>query len=108
MLYTGRVGADVTTEEAYEHARRVGIYMLASMKEALGELDRVESIVSLLGVVNAVADFKDHTLVVNGCTDLLVEVFGPERGRHGRLCMGAASMPHQLTVEIDCIALIRD
>src|SRR5271169_5214099 len=79
----GKVGADVTTEEAYQHARLVGIQLLAAAKAALGDLGRVRRIVKLLGMVNAAPDFKQHPQVINGCSDLFVEVFG-ELGRHAR------------------------
>lgn len=103
---TGKVGADVTAEEAYRHARLVGLGLLATMSDALGDLDRVEAIVKLLGMVNAVPDFTDHPAVINGCSDLLVEVFG-ERGRHARSAVGMGSLPNQITVEIEAVVLVR-
>jgi enamine deaminase RidA (YjgF/YER057c/UK114 family) len=103
----GKVGLDVTIEQAYEHAKITGLFLLAAAKDALGELDRVESVVRITGNVNAVPEFKDHPLVINGCSDLFVAVFGPERGRHPRSSIGVGSLPHQITVEIDAIMLIR-
>ena len=104
---SGRVGEDVSVEEAYRHARNAGLYILAEAKAALGSLDRVAAVVKLVGMVNAVPDFKDHPLVVNGCSDLLVEVFGPERGPHPRTSMGVGSLPHRMTVEIEAVMLVR-
>lgn len=98
----GKVGADFTAEEAYEHARLVGITLLASVHSALGSLDRVKQVVKLLGMVNAVPEFTDHPRVINGCSDLFVEIFG-EAGRHARSAVGMASLPNQITVEIEAI-----
>ena len=98
----GKVGTDVTTEEAYQHARLVGIQLLAAAKDALGDLDRVKRVVKLLGMVNAAPDFKQHPQVINGCSDLFVEVFG-EMGRHARSAVGMGSLPNNITVEIEAI-----
>jgi enamine deaminase RidA (YjgF/YER057c/UK114 family) len=80
---TGKVGADVTVEEAYRRARSIGLQLLATTRQALGSLDRVEAVLKVLGMVNAVPEFKDHPKVINGCSDLFVEVLG-EAGRHAR------------------------
>ncbi len=98
----GKVGAGVTTEEAYQHARLVGIQLLAAAKDALGDLSRVKRVVKLLGMVNAAADFKQHPQVINGCSDLFVEVFG-DLGRHARSAVGMGSLPNDITVEIEAI-----
>jgi enamine deaminase RidA (YjgF/YER057c/UK114 family) len=98
----GRVGTDVTAEEAYQHARLVGIQLLAAAKDALGDLNRVRRVVKLLGMVNAAPDFEQHPQVINGCSDLFVEVFG-ELGRHARSAVGMGSLPNQITVEIEAI-----
>ena len=84
----GKVGAEVTAEEAYAHARRTGIVLLAAMKKALGSLDRVERVVKIFGMVNATPEFAGHPAVINGCSDLMVEVFG-EAGRHARSARSA-------------------
>jgi enamine deaminase RidA (YjgF/YER057c/UK114 family) len=97
---TGKVGADVTTEQAAEHARLVGLNLLAVLRHELGDLDRVRRIVKLLGMVNAVPDYREHSRVVNGCSDLLVEVFGE---RHARSAIGVGSLPFGITVEIEAI-----
>ncbi len=99
---TGKVGRDVTVEEAYQHARSVGLVLLAVLKQELGDLDRVKRIVKVLGMVNAVPEFDRHPEVINGCSDLFVEVFG-ERGRHARSAVGMGSLPRNITVEIEAI-----
>lgn len=98
----GKLGAGVTVEEGYGHARDVGLQLIAVMKNELGSLDRVTRVVKVLGMVNAAPDFEDHPKVINGCSDLLVEVFG-ERGRHARSAVGMGSLPRQVTVEIEVI-----
>jgi enamine deaminase RidA (YjgF/YER057c/UK114 family) len=99
--HTGKVGADVTCEQAYEHARLTGLGLLAAMKQAAGSLDKVE-VVKVLGMVNATPDFADHPKVINGCSDLLVAVLG-ENGRHARSAVGMGSLPNNITVEIEAI-----
>jgi len=105
-LLTGKVGAEVSVEEGYKRARLVGLQLLSTMREALGSLDRVDTILKLLCMVNAVLDFKDQPKVANGCSDLFVEVFG-ENGKHGRSAVGMGSLPNQISVEIEGIVLIR-
>jgi len=99
--HTGKVGDGVSIEEAYGHARIVGLQLLAVAREAAGDLDKVE-FVKLLGMVNAVPDFGDQPKVINGCSDLLVEALG-ERGRHARSAVGMGSLPSGITVEIEAI-----
>jgi enamine deaminase RidA (YjgF/YER057c/UK114 family) len=98
----GKVGADVSVEQAYEHARLVGLNLVAVMKDELGDLDRVQRVVKVLGMVNAVPDFAQQPKVINGCSDLFVEVFG-DKGRHARSAVGMGSLPNNITVEIECI-----
>jgi enamine deaminase RidA (YjgF/YER057c/UK114 family) len=99
---TGKVGADVTWEQAYEHAKLTGLGLLAAMKEAAdGDLDRVE-VIKVLGMVNATPDFADHPKVINGCSDLFVAVLG-DKGRHARSAVGMGSLPGNITVEIEAI-----
>jgi enamine deaminase RidA (YjgF/YER057c/UK114 family) len=105
-MLVGKVGADVTTKDAYEHARLIGLMLIAVMKDALGDLDRVTDIVKVLGMVNAAPDFTDHPKVINGCSDLFVEVFG-ERGRHARSAVGMSGLPGGITVEIEVIVAVR-
>ena len=98
----GKVGRDYTADEAYQHARTVGLDLLAVMRSELGSLDRVKRVVKLLGMVNAVPEFTDHPRVINGCSDLFVEVFG-DAGRHARSAVGMGSLPMAIPVEIECI-----
>jgi enamine deaminase RidA (YjgF/YER057c/UK114 family) len=98
----GKVGREYTVEQAYQHARTVGLDLLAVMRTELGSLDKVRRVVKLLGMVNAVPDFEDQPKVINGCSDLFVEVFG-ERGKHARSAVGMASLPMGIPVEIECI-----
>ena len=101
---SGKVGRDYTLEEAYEHAKLVGLDLLAVAQVAAGSLDNVE-VVKLLGMVNAVPDFDQHGKVIDGCSDLLEAVLG-EPGRHARASVGMGSLPSQLTVEIEAILRI--
>ncbi len=98
----GKVGKDVTVEEAYGHARLTGLVLLSVLRSTVGGLDNVTRVVKVLGMVNAVPEFADHPKVINGCSDLFVEVFG-ERGRHARSAVGMASLPFGMTVEIEAI-----
>jgi len=103
---TGKVGADVTVEEAYRRARAIGLQLLSTTRQALGSLDRVEAVLKVLGMVNAVPEFKDHPKVINGCSDLFVEVFG-DAGRHARSAVGMGSLPSQISVEIEAILAVK-
>lgn len=103
VVPTGKVGRDFTTEQAYQHARSVGLTLIAVMRQALdGDLDRVKRVVKVLGMVNAMPEFGEQPQVINGCSDLFVEVFG-ERGRHARSAVGMGSLPNGITVEIEVI-----
>jgi len=98
----GKVGREYTAEQAYQHARTVGLDLLAVMRQELGSLDKVKRVVKVLGMVNAVPEFTDHPKVINGCSDLFVEVLG-ERGKHARSAVGMGSLPMGIPVEIECI-----
>ena len=99
---SGKVGKDVTIEQAYEHAKLVGLGLLAAAKQAAGgSLDKVE-VLKVLGMVNAVPEFTDQPKVINGCSDLFVAVLG-ERGRHARSAVGMGSLPNQITVEVEAV-----
>jgi enamine deaminase RidA (YjgF/YER057c/UK114 family) len=98
----GKVGREYTVEQAYQHARSVGIDLLAVMKAELGSLARVKRVVKLLGMVNSVPEFEDPPKVINGCSDLFVDVFG-DRGRHARSAVGMVALPMGIPVEIECI-----
>jgi enamine deaminase RidA (YjgF/YER057c/UK114 family) len=107
FAFQGKVGAERTVEEGYQAAQLVMLNCLSSLKEAIGDLDRVERIVKLLGMVNCTEDFGQHPEVVNGASDLLVNLYG-ERGRHARSAVGMQSLPRGITVEIEMIVQIRD
>lgn len=106
--HRGKVGAGVTAAEAYRHARITGINLLAVMRDHLGSLDRVRRVLKLLGMVNAAPDFTDHPKVINGCSDLMIAVFGEEVGSHARSAVGMGSLPGQITVEIEAVIAVRD
>ena len=99
---SGKVGRDFTIEEAYKHARQTGLNLIAVMKAELGDLDRVKRIVKVLGMVNALPEFGHQPEVINGCSDLFVEVFG-DRGKHARSAVGMGSLPRGIPVEIEVI-----
>ena len=101
-LITGKLGADLTVEEGYEAARAVAILQLAVLKTELGDLSKVKRIVKVLGMVNATPEFTDHPEVINGFSDLMVEVFG-EKGKHARAAVGMGSLPRNIAVEIEMI-----
>ncbi|MFB9224548.1 RidA family protein [Paracoccus cavernae] len=105
-LKCGKVGDDVTAEVAREHARLVGLNILAALRAELGSLDRVKSVVKLLGLVNATPEFLRHPFVIDGASDLMAEVFG-SAGQHARSAFGVASLPNNITVEIEAIFEIR-
>jgi enamine deaminase RidA (YjgF/YER057c/UK114 family) len=98
----GKLGAELTVEQGYQHARSVGLALLAVMKAELGSLDRVKRVVKLLGMVNGTPEFTDQPKVVNGCSDLFVEVFG-DKGKHARSAVGMGSLPNGIPVEIEAI-----
>ena len=103
----GKVGADVTVEQANKDARDVGLLLLAVMRDAMGSLDKVTRVVKVLGMVNAAPDFGQQPQVINGCSDLFIEVFG-ENGRHARSAVGMGSLPNNITVEIEVIVEVTD
>jgi len=102
----GKLGAEFTVEQGYQHARSVGLALLAVMKAELGSLDRVNRVVKLLGMVNGTPEFTDQPKVINGCSDLFVEVFG-DQGKHARSAVGMGSLPNGIPVEIECIVEVR-
>jgi enamine deaminase RidA (YjgF/YER057c/UK114 family) len=105
-LMSGKVDSEVSVDEGYRRARIVGLGLLAATREALGSLDRVEAVVKLLGMVNSVPTFGDQPKVINGCSDLFVEVFG-DAGRHARSAVGLVALPGQISVEIEAILAVR-
>jgi enamine deaminase RidA (YjgF/YER057c/UK114 family) len=99
---SGKIGRDYTVEQGYAFARSTGLDLLAVMRSELGSLDRVRRVVKVLGMVNAVPEFQDQPKVINGVSDLFVEVFG-ERGKHARSAVGMGSLPMGIPVEVECI-----
>ena len=106
-ISVGRLGRDCTVERGYADARRVGLQLLSTIRAALGSLDHVEAVIKLLGMVNAEPDFGDQPKVINGCSDVLIEVLG-ERGKHARSAVGMGSLPNCMTVEVEAIILIKE
>jgi enamine deaminase RidA (YjgF/YER057c/UK114 family) len=107
FAFQGKVGADRTVEEGYQAARLVMLNCLASLKQEIGDLDRVARIVKLLGMVNCTEELGQQPEVINGASDLLVELYG-ERGRHARSAVGMQSLPRGITVEIEMIVQLED
>ncbi len=101
----GKVGREVSIEEARHHAMRTGLVLISAMKEILGSLDHVVQIRKVFGMVNGIPDFSEHPIVINGCSDLFCDVFG-SRGRHARAAIGMGSLPDNITVEIDAVVSI--
>ena len=98
----GKLGREFTTQEGYQYAREAGIEVLAVLKSALGSLDKVKRVVKIQGFVNADPSFEEHHKVLDGCSDLMFEVFG-ERGAHARSAVGMASLPRNAPVEVEAI-----
>jgi enamine deaminase RidA (YjgF/YER057c/UK114 family) len=106
-LMVGKVGSELDVDQGYEAARLVGVQLLAALREHLGgSLDSVSRVVKLLGMVNCEPEFGDQPKVINGCSDLLVSVFG-ENGKHARSAVGMGSLPGQIPVEIEMIVEIK-
>jgi enamine deaminase RidA (YjgF/YER057c/UK114 family) len=102
-IFRGKLGADMQVEEGRRAAQLVILNLLASVKAHLHDLDRVKRVVRLLCLVNSAPDFGAQPSVADGASDLLVEIFGPERGRHGRSAIGMAALPFGIAVEIEAI-----
>ena len=100
--WSGQVGSDYTVEQGYEAARGCGLNLLSAAKFALGDLGRVRRVVKLLGMVNSAPGFTEQPQVINGCSDLLVSIWG-EKGRHARSAVGMAALPGNIPVEIEMI-----
>ncbi len=104
---TGKLGQDLTIKEGYEAARITGINQISVLKSELGDLKKVKRIVKVRGMVNAVPDFTDQPKVINGYSDLMVQVFG-ERGKHARAAVGMGSLPGNIAVEIEMVVEVED
>ena len=99
----GKVGAEVTPEQAYEAARLTGLAMIGSLKRALGDLDRVSAWLKVLGMVNAAPGFTQTPAVINGFSDLILAIWGPEAGSHARSAVGMAELPFGIPIEIEAV-----
>jgi enamine deaminase RidA (YjgF/YER057c/UK114 family) len=99
----GKLGKDLSTEDGYKVAREVGLSLLASTRTALGSLDKVKRVVKVLGMVNSAEGFQEQPKVINGFSDLMVEVFGETIGKHARSAVGMAELPGGIPVEIEMI-----
>ena len=105
---TGKVGKELSIEQGYEAAKIAALSLIATLKDALGgDLSKVKRIVKVNGYVNCLPDFTDHPKVINGCSDLLVALFG-EKGKHARAAMGMVSLPSNIAVEIEMIVEVED
>ncbi|MDX5340060.1 MAG: RidA family protein [Cyclobacteriaceae bacterium] len=103
----GKVGVDLTPEQGYEAARLTGLEIIAVLKAATGDLSRIKQFVKVLGMVNSAPDFTGHPKVINGFSDLMVEVFG-EKGKHARSAVGVAALPNNIAVEIEVIVELEE
>jgi enamine deaminase RidA (YjgF/YER057c/UK114 family) len=102
-LITGRVGADLDVAKGKQAARQVGLAILATLKAQLGSLDRVKRVIKVLGMVNSTPEFEEHPAVINGCSELFAEIWGPENGIGARSAVGMGSLPGNIAVEIEAI-----
>jgi len=102
-LITGRLGADLDLNAGKLAARQVGLAILATVRAELGTLDRVRRVIKVLGMVNSTVDFREHPAVINGCSELFAQVFGPENGIGARSAVGMGSLPNNIAVEIEAI-----
>ena len=102
-LVTGRIGDDLSLEQGKAAARQVGLAILATLKNELGSLDRVSRVIKVLGMVNCTPEFQDHPQVINGCSELFRDVFGPDNGIGARSAVGMGSLPGNIAVEIEAL-----
>ena len=102
-LITGRVGDDLDKDAGYQAARQVGLTILTTLRAQLGSLDRVKRVIKTLGMVNAVADFKQHPAVINGCSELWGQVWGDDAGIGARSAVGMGPLPGNIAVEIEAV-----
>ncbi len=102
-LITGRVGADLDLQAGKAAARQTGLAILSTLRNQFGSLDRIARVIKVLGMVNCTPDFRDHPLVINGCSELFAEVFGNENGIGARSAVGMGSLPGNIAVEIEAI-----
>jgi len=102
-LISGRVGADLDVEAGKRAARQTGLAILATLRSELGSLDRVKRVIKVLGMVNCTSEFQDHPKVIDGCSELFRDLFGPENGLGARSAVGMASLPGNIAVEIEAV-----
>lgn len=103
--WAGKIGREFSVDEGYQAARSVGLVQISKLKDELGDLSRVRKIVKLLGMVNCTSEFKEHPAVINGCSDILVEIFY-DAGKHARSAVGMGSLPFDIPVEIEMIVQV--
>ncbi len=108
LAFKGKVGKEVSLEEGYQAARLTGLNLLTTLQNKLGDLDRVVKLVKVLGMVNAVDGFGQQPQVINGASDLFVEIFGEEIGKHARSAVGMGGLPFNMPVEIELIVLKKE
>ena len=106
-LILGKLGGELTVEQGYEAAKWCAVSLLGNLRREIGDLDKVVRFIKLLGMVNSEPDFTQPPAVMNGCSDLLVELFG-DRGRHARSAVGLATLPNGMAVEVEAIVEVRD
>jgi enamine deaminase RidA (YjgF/YER057c/UK114 family) len=106
-IITGRLGADFKVEDGYNAARWCGLNLISSLQKELGDLDRVEQIVKLFGIVRSADGFTEQHLVVNGCSDVLMQVFGKDKAFHARSAIGSNSLPLGAAVEVEAIVRVK-
>ncbi len=104
---TGKLGKDMTIEQGYEAAKQTGIALLSTLKGEIGDLNKVKRIVKVLGMVNCTSDFVDQPKVINGFSDLMVNLFG-EKGKHARSAVGMMSLPNNIAVEVEMIVEVEN
>lgn len=107
QMFTGKVGAEITPEQGYQAARLCGLNLISQLKKFLGDLDRVVEIINVRGFVASTNDFSAQPQVMNGCSELMAEVFG-EAGRHTRCALGANVLPGDIPVEVEMVVEVRD
>jgi enamine deaminase RidA (YjgF/YER057c/UK114 family) len=106
LLIQGKVGTDISIDDARQAARATGLFLLSTLRAEVGSLDRVRSVLKVFGMVNCAPGFTNTPAVIDGCSDLLVEVFGDEVGRHARTAVGMAELPLNIPVEIEMVVAV--
>lgn len=106
-IYKSQLGTDASVDDGYASARQVALGLISTLKHALGDLDRIKRVVKVVGFINSSADFTDQPAVLNGASDLFVEVFG-DKGKHARSAVGMVQLPGGIPVEIEMIVEIED